>query len=138
MVVRPPQLATAPASFFRWDRLRGLSNSGPVKLTPLIPIVGYLILFNTSLEQHLELVFDRGAISGTWRLYAMYFGLTAIGLGSALYQIRCPAEIKQHGAAWEFVNREASALNQNREEWYTEHLVFQRYGARLAELPGVY
>jgi hypothetical protein len=39
----------------RWTVLRDIGNSAPAKLTILIPLVGYLIIFNEHVLKYLEL-----------------------------------------------------------------------------------
>jgi hypothetical protein len=61
-----------------------------------VPIIGYLILFNDSVSQHLsfnlitnEAVFRFG-ISSSTRLKLIYFGLILLGTANILYRLRRP------------------------------------------------
>jgi hypothetical protein len=90
-----------------WNRLRGIGNSQPVKLTVLIPAVGYLIMFN---ELIIRYGFSQGLFPTTngdpdaisWRLLCLYFGLCLVAIGSLIYAARCPVAVKQCGSATEF------------------------------------
>ena len=39
-----------------WTRFRPIGNSLPKRLTVLIPIIGYLIIFNSTLAHYAELI----------------------------------------------------------------------------------
>jgi hypothetical protein len=91
-----------------WAELRTLGNSKAVQASAIFPVVGYLILLSGQVTNF----FDGGLTSDPvqqkdwltqlWqaKLYFVYFGLLLLGLGSALYQWRCPRLIKKHGD-WE-------------------------------------
>jgi hypothetical protein len=92
----------------RWSRLRAIGNSGPVKLTILIPLVGYFVIFNSQLAQYLELVSEIGGFTAhqfsvSPRLLLIYFGLCAFAVGSAVYSIFCPDEVKHYGISAAYV-----------------------------------
>ena len=97
----------------RWTSLREIGNSPVVRLTIAIPLVGYLIIFNESLLQYLDLsreLFGRHSdVAGTngahvsWRLLLLYFGLCFVAAGAALYSWRCPDEIKSYRLASDYV-----------------------------------
>jgi hypothetical protein len=102
---RPRDLLNRP-----WSQLRGIGNSTAVKLTILIPAIGYLIIFNDDLREHFQLwrgVFGRADVSAgdavPLRLLLLYFGLVALAAGSILHQIFCPAEIKRYGSDIDYI-----------------------------------
>lgn len=89
----------------QWTRLRDIGNSTPVKLTILIPLVGYLIIFNNALVQYWDLAREYvGAPTGavSIKLPLIYFGLCALAVGSAVYSWTCPEIVKRYpsGAAY--------------------------------------
>jgi hypothetical protein len=96
-----------------WARLREIGNSPAVKLTIVIPFVGYLIIFNESLLHYLdlsrELFGHHGNLPGSeqahvsWRLLLLYFGLCFIAAGAALYGWYCPDEIKSYRLPSDYV-----------------------------------
>jgi len=91
-----------------WARLRSIGNSRAVQASVAFPVIGYLILLSSQFTS----IFD-GGVAGQARpendwwdhlwaikLYFVYFGLLNLGIGSALYQLSCPRQIKKHGD-WE-------------------------------------
>jgi hypothetical protein len=81
----------------------------------------------------LDVVEPLGAAAAL-RLYALYFGGTAFGIGSIIYQLRCPAEVKEHGTAWAFVAREGDLIDAHRLHAFKLALIEARYGAYLRRL----
>lgn len=103
----------------RWVTLRSLGNSRAVQLSVLFPAVGYLILFNDqiarflnmeALDQHLSQV---TVVTALWRskLYFLYCGLMAMGMGSAIYQIACPYIVKKHGDWADYVRVDGDSIS---------------------------
>jgi hypothetical protein len=106
-----------------WDRLRTVGNSKLVKLTIMMPFVGYLIIFNQHVVSALHLASSYfsehvetslfGSVSGEFldsRLRLLYFGLFLTGLGSSLFALFCPLKIKQYTDAVAFAERELNFL----------------------------
>ena len=99
---------TIPQLVPRWSRLRAIGNSGPVKLTILIPLIGYFVIFNAQLAHYLELVSEIGGftvhqLSVSPRLLLIYFGLCAFAVGAALYSIFCPDQVKRYDSSAAYV-----------------------------------
>ncbi len=97
-----------------WDKLRLIGNSKLIKLTTIMPLVGYLIMFNQHVISALHLdnsIF--GNVNSEFlisRLRLLYFGLFFTGIGSALFTIFCPPKIKQYADAIELADREIRFL----------------------------
>ncbi len=96
--------------------LREIGNLWVVKATILLPVIGYLILFNAEIIRYLKLSSE---ITGTtndatisWRLLAVYFGLLAIAVASVLYSWRCPILVKRYGRAADYVTAEAESIGE--------------------------
>jgi hypothetical protein len=100
----------------RWSRLRGTGNSLPVRLTVLIPVVGYLIIFNSYIVKYLELAKEFGGAqamenaSVSPRLLLSYFGLCAVALGSVIYDRFCPDEVKHFGTSAAYVGGDGRSI----------------------------
>jgi hypothetical protein len=100
----------------RWSRLRGTGNSLPVRLTVLIPVVGYLIIFNSYIVKYLELAKEFGGAqamenaSVSPRLLLIYFGLCAVALGSVIYDHFCPDEVKHFGTSAAYVGGDGRSI----------------------------
>jgi hypothetical protein len=91
-------------------------------LTIIVPFLGSLILFNQYVIDLLTLSPD---LIRRWvsvpgetaeatarsitlnRLYFVYFGLCALGMGSALFAVLCPLVVKEHISSRDYVTSEA-------------------------------
>jgi hypothetical protein len=88
-----------------WTTLRPVGNSVIVKLTILIPAVGYLIIFNDKLVGYVDLIREisnldeRSGLSVPPRLFQLYFGLCFVAVASAIYSLVCPSIIKRYPSA---------------------------------------
>jgi len=79
-------------------------------MTVLIPVLGYMLIFNERIIPYLGLTEELlgrqlhsiDPIHVSWRLLFIYFGLCLLALGSILYQIFCPPEIKRHATAVDY------------------------------------
>ena len=97
-------------AFPKWSLLRTVGNLTAVRITVLIPLVGYLIIFNANVVQYLELAKEFVGISNhhfdsgvSPRLLLIYFGLCALAAGSAIFSIWCPPEVKHYGTSAGYV-----------------------------------
>lgn len=87
-----------------WADLRGVGNSAPVRASIVVPVIGYLIILNSTLADYLKLhgVEWVHQPAGVWdrlwavKLYLVYFGLMFLGIGAAIYQWKCPPFIKKY------------------------------------------
>jgi hypothetical protein len=88
-----------------WTTLRPVGNSVIVKLTILIPAVGYLIIFNDKLVGYVDLIreisnLDKSSgLSVPPRMFQLYFGLCFVAVASAIYTMACPSIIKRYPSA---------------------------------------
>jgi hypothetical protein len=102
-----------------WTDLRSIGNSTAARLTILIPLVGYLIIFNESLLQYVELSrnlfgHEERSTSGAYvspRLLCIYFGLCLIAAGSVLFGWFCPQEVKKYGSSAELVGGDGKDMS---------------------------
>jgi hypothetical protein len=94
----------------RWSKLRDLGQSSMVRSSILMPVFGYLLLFNENIRQYLTIQYDAGwpfrYLPSMWRIWMLYYGSCSLAAGSILFAWRCPAEIKQYGSAFEMVDAE--------------------------------
>jgi len=88
-----------------WTTLRPVGNSVIVKLTILVPVIGYLIIFNDKLVGYTDLVHEISGLDETSglsvppRLFQIYFGLCFIAVASAIYSMACPSIVKRYQSA---------------------------------------
>ncbi len=107
----------------KWDGLRRIGQSKLMNLTILVPLLGYLILFNEQLIEYFELskevfpnIDDGSKLSNETksRLFYFYFGFSFLGVASLFYQLFCPSLLKEHGSAGDYVNEELDLMTQQR------------------------
>lgn len=95
----------------KWSNLRAIGNSSAVRMTILIPLIGYFILFNNTLFQSLDLLPElQQWIKPRARLFVFYYGLCALAVGSAIYSYFCPIEIKRYESSTAYVVADMDAL----------------------------
>ena len=97
-----------------------IGNSSIVKMTVLIPVIGYMVIFNDYLVDYFQIsrhLFEPtyvqrsgGATIVSWRLLFIYFGLCSLGIGSAIYQFCCPETIKQFATSIDFIGATRSHM----------------------------
>lgn len=94
---------------YQWSDYIPLFDGWIAKCSMAVPIVGYLILFNDSVSQHIafnklasEQLLSFGISSGA-RLKFIYFGLLALGASNILYRIRRPYALKIGKNQFEYV-----------------------------------
>lgn len=98
-----------------WRLLRSIGNSRAAKLTMLIPLVGYLVIFNHEIIDHLELtatIFGASANATLNKLVLIYFGLVCVAIASVIFAIWCPLEIKRYASPEEYVAGEEPFLSE--------------------------
>jgi len=96
-----------------WVRLRFVSNSTAAKATIVVPLIGYLIIFNETIAQFLNLARSVEAHNGaevSYRLILIYLGLCAISVGVLIYGSFCPDEVKQYPSASAYVLGDGPSL----------------------------
>jgi len=93
--------------FVHWSAVSTLSNSFAARATILIPMIGYLILFNEKMADYLNLIGVLNAGDAehgvSLRLLSLYMGLCFVAAGVMIYALRCPREIKGFSTAPEYI-----------------------------------
>lgn len=120
-----------------WVRLRFVSNSTPAKATILVPIIGYLIIFNEKVVEFLNLAKGIETHSGSevsLRLILIYLGLCAVSLGAMVYGWRCPNQVKHYGSASAYVQGDGPSLRGFVINDIAEMLGQHKQGDKLREL----
>lgn len=89
---------------FPWSALKGVMSSKLARLTVIIPIVGWLLVYNDNLIILFENLLKRDLPNEFgWKVYVFYVGLFAISISSILFAIFCPNEIKSHSSIVDYV-----------------------------------
>jgi hypothetical protein len=101
---------------FRWTSLRTLSNSQVTRSAVIIPLIGYMLIFNDKISRFLNLAAELGgseSISGlSPRLLWIYFGLCFVAFANALYNFCCPREVKEYPSASAYLIGETESLGE--------------------------
>jgi hypothetical protein len=112
-------------AFFKavtWSSLSGIGNSRLAQLTVLMPVVGYLVLFNSNLSLWFETVIPQRPTTETasiWEklfennLVYLYLGLLVFGLAVSLFNIAAPRQIKQFPATKDYIQSMVSIATKN-------------------------
>ena len=96
---------------YGWSAYVFLLDGWIAKCAMAVPIVGYLILFNDSVSQHLS--FNRLAgenisqlgLTSITRLKLIYFGLIFLGSANILYRLRRPFAFRIGTNQFEYVEK---------------------------------
>lgn len=114
-----PVLEQSKWRWLRWHRLRALGNSTAARLTILIPLIGYLVVFNDKVVAYLELsarIFGQAAAAGSLdKLLTIYIGLVCVALASAIFALCCPLEVKKYASAEEYIAGEEPFMSERGE-----------------------
>jgi hypothetical protein len=93
----------------RWSSLARLGESSMVRLTILVPFIGYMIIFNEYVQKFISLSI-RWTKNGsahldvsTPSLYFLYFGLLLLGIASFFYALFAPSQIKNHPMVADYI-----------------------------------
>jgi hypothetical protein len=82
---------------FHWSSLKGAMSSKFARLTFVVPIVGWILVYNDNLILLLEQLWETDLPNELgWRVYVFYVGLFFISVSSIIYAIFCPREISNH------------------------------------------
>ncbi|WP_441232591.1 hypothetical protein [Bradyrhizobium sp. 1200_D9_N1_1] len=118
-----------PIAGVPWSAIRRIGHSRLLSLTIAIPFLGSLLLFNQYVVDVLTLspdlvrrwvnIPESGAAEAARqltlsRLYYVYFGLTFLGFGSALFTLFCPQMVKDYASPTECVQAESAIVTPSR------------------------
>lgn len=100
----------------KWTDLRSAGNSFIARLTIVVPVIGSVLIYEDTFRAAVSRALGQQAYSafGSPKLYAMYFGLFAFGVGSTIYQLFCREVIKNFGAPEEYVSAVAAHVPRRR------------------------
>ncbi|PIW00548.1 MAG: hypothetical protein CO094_00915 [Anaerolineae bacterium CG_4_9_14_3_um_filter_57_17] len=90
-----------------WSTLKALSSSGLARLTIIVPVVGWLLIYNDTLARLLSsLLRENVQIEYSWKLYIFYIGLTFISISAVIFIVRCPRTIAHHLNRLQYIEKE--------------------------------
>jgi hypothetical protein len=93
----------------RWSELRALGQSNLVRASVLMPAFGYILLLNENAHQYLTIKYDGWLLHylpSVWRIWFLFYGTFSLALGSILFSVFCPVDIKRYWTAFEMVDAE--------------------------------
>jgi hypothetical protein len=91
---------------FRWSALKGAMSSSFARLTIIVPIIGWVLVYNDNLIILLEQLLETDLPNELgWRVYVFYVGLFFISVSSIIYAVFCPKEVSNHVDVVEYVRK---------------------------------
>jgi hypothetical protein len=83
-----------------------------MRLTILLPVIGYFILFNDKVGEFLRLNsrIEAPQASPSTNLMLVYFGLLILSMGSTLYAYYCHDRVKYYGTATAYIGGDGPHL----------------------------
>lgn len=94
---------------FGWSDYIYLFDGWSARSAAIVPVIGYLIIFNDGISNHLSFNNiagpEDGYLNSKERLKLIYFGLIGLGVSSILYRIRRPYIFKLGTDEFEYVER---------------------------------
>lgn len=112
-------------AFFKaatWSSLSGIGNSRLAQLTVLMPVIGYLVLFNSQISLWFETVIPQRLSTETpsiWEtlfennLLYLYLGLLMFGLAVTLFNIAAPSQIRRFPATEDYIHSMVAIATKN-------------------------
>lgn len=105
-----------------WSSLSSIGNSALARLTIIMPFVGYLLVFNSTISDFLSTVLPKEGdveVNSIWvslysqNLYFLYFGLLFFGSGVALFNVAAPSQIRRFPAVESYIGAMESIKTPN-------------------------
>jgi hypothetical protein len=145
-----------PVAALPWSTMRRIGHSRLLSLTIVVPFLGSLLLFNQHVVELLTLSPDlvrrwmnipsAGAEDAARqitlsRLYYVYFGLTFLGVGSALFNLFCPLIVKSYASAIECLQVESTLTTRSRIALIVSDISYSYLdwlGGHLDEIPSTW
>lgn len=104
-----------------WYALRGIGRSPLSRMTVLIPVCGFIILFSSAADSlltlsasYIGLTEDEILLFSKRNIYFLYFGLLLFSIATITYNAACPPIIKEFKNEYEFYDNEFSIITRGR------------------------
>ena len=122
----------------KWDLLGKIGNSKIMGLTIIMPLIGYMVIFNVHVVEYLNLstsLFTGESSNGSvpaqtgpefkesTRLLLIYYGLTLLGIASIIYQFFCPPLIKMYPYEGRYIESEIALMTNLRYQEMSKKLM---------------
>ena len=120
------------SSALPWSLLARLGRTTPMRLTSIAPFIGALLLFNENTASLLTFApyfieaigFEDSHRLTTTNLYFLYFGLSALGVGSFIFILRCPADFQQREFSFDVDASRVGTVEAKLKYWETLQVYF--------------
>lgn len=104
-----------------WYQLRSVGRSPISRMTVLMPVIGYFILFGDFTSSLFSIVGQRIGLADTEAeeftvnsLHFIYFGVLSFSISTIVYNIFCPDVIKIFSNRYEFFSQELAVITMER------------------------
>ncbi|HWK38908.1 MAG TPA: hypothetical protein VNR88_08335 [Hyphomicrobium sp.] len=127
----------SPISRISWSAIRRVGQSRLLALTIIVPFLGSFLIFNQHVISALaispelvkrwlnlpkETTADVAETIAFARLYFLYFGLSFLGIGSALFAAFCPITIKNNASNADYLKLEGPMITKARVGMMVPHI----------------
>lgn len=108
---------------FDWESLKKFSGSRFAQYALLVPIIGWLLVYQNTFLETLSTIFEVQALAQTsWELLVFYLGLVFLGIAAALFRTFAPREIVDHDGLQGYVEDTLNILTRFRFHRFCESL----------------
>lgn len=133
---------------YKWSILRQVGASKFASAVSLVPLLGYLVIFNEQVLGLVEAGLSHTSSSskeesslGIGRIAALYVGLVIVGVASVVFRLLCPKEIFESRDFYEHLRLELDAISRARFKQIKEdaiQLIEQSPSGRTKEKLSIY
>lgn len=110
MILKLPDMRKLKLPDVAWSELGAIGRSPAVRLTILVPVLGYMLLLNYGFLEFMQLVSAQTWAPNTspdvappMKLIFTYLGLCSLGLASGIFVLICPRGPKDYTSETEFL-----------------------------------
>lgn len=109
-----------------WENLKKLSGSKFAQYAVLVPIVGWLLVYQNTFAEALSTIFEVEAIEqASWELLVFYLGLVLLGVAAALFRFFAPSEIVDHNGLQGYLDDTLNIMTRRRFRNFCDSLGYE-------------
>lgn len=107
----------------RWSGLKKLTDSKLAKLSIIVPVIGWLLIYNDNFVQIWTQVWGMSAEPDlSWKLYVFYIGLVFISISAVIFIALCPDTIKRHDQEIDYIDFQRKTYTRFLDQRVSSHL----------------
>lgn len=96
------------SKYISWLVLKKMTNTKLSRLTILVPLLGWFLIYNDNIFKILNESFNMDlSISLSWKLHCFYLGLTCIAISVVFYIIFCPEKVNKYLDEFDYIKSES-------------------------------